>query len=202
MHTRRCWGAADRMDVAFVMLGVNDCSGVAIQPDSAREQSLDLLLAQCRTLVAAILDPECGYPGCRVVLALTPIGCNTPEAYAGGLEFMTRYEAAVRGLWERLLREFDGNPAHPRVRVAIAGLMADRDLGYSKAERRVDGEIRLVHNNAVHPNETGYRQSAAACYSTLRGWLADEPIGAAPREAVSRRIQSPDVDPTRNQEAR
>ncbi len=176
LAARRFWGGADRLDVVFVQLGVNDCMGVTIKPESQREPLLNAILADCKTLVAALLDPEHGYPDCRVILALPPIGCHSPETFLanyGPQAPMARYEAHVRSLWARLLREFDQSPRHPRVRIAVNGLVTDRDLGYPAEERTVDGRQRRVHVNAVHPNETGYRQGADAYYGALCGWLAD-----------------------------
>lgn len=171
MKEENYFGGEDRIDFAFIQLGVNDCMGVAIAPEGETEKRLDEIFENCRNLIRGIHDPVYGYPECRIILALTPIGCNTPETYKGVIK---RYESAVRSLWDRIIREFDNPSFRPLVRVSVNGLMTDRDEGFPKKEETIDGKTVLVHNNAVHPNEYGYRQCADAYYSVLRGWLADD----------------------------
>jgi len=169
MENYHFFGGADRIDFAFIQLGVNDCMGVAFAPEEETEKRLDEILLHCKNLVKGLQDPVSGYSGCRVIMALTPIGCNTPEAFKG--VSMMRYESAVHGLWERILREFDGSASWPLVRISINGLMTDRDNGFPKKET-TDGDKKIMlHSNAVHPGEVGYRQCAEAYYSVLRAWL-------------------------------
>jgi lysophospholipase L1-like esterase len=177
LHDHDRFDGADRIDYALIQLGVNDCMGVAMRAtDAQRCAALETILNQCRTLVRALQAPDTGYPDCRVILALTPIGCNSPAAYARSYGdkgvTMPVYEAAVRDLWAKLIREFDRSPRWPRVRLSINGLMTDRDRGYPKKEETIGGVPAGIHSNAVHPDAAGYRQCADAYYSVLRGWLA------------------------------
>ena len=179
------FGGEDRIDFAFIQLGVNDCMGVAMRKsEEQRRGQLDAILEQCRALVRGIQDPDAGYPDCRVVLALTPIGCNSPVAYersygAQGVT-MALYESAVRELWIRLIHEFDHSPEWPLVRISINGLMTDRDRSYPKKEEVINGVPNMVHCNAVHPGAAGYRQCADAFYSVLCGWLEEDYRKAKP----------------------
>ncbi len=179
LRDHRFFGGDDRIDFVLVQLGVNDCYGAARRTTEAeRSRALDSILEQCRTLVRALQDPERGYPDCRVILALTPIGCNSPaiydRTYGDQGVTMALYESTVRAFWAQLIREFDRSPAWPGVRLAINGLVTDRDLGYPKREETVDGVTAQVHSNAVHPNEHGYRQCAEAYHAALCGGLADQ----------------------------
>lgn len=166
------FGGEDRIDYAFIQLGVNDSMNLAIAEQEDTAKGIKKIFLHCKNLIRGLHDPGYGYPECRIILALTSIGCNTPETYKSAP--MERYEFIVRSLWDLIIKEFDGASEHPLVRVAINGLMIDRDKGFPKQAEQKGGKTIMVHNNAAHPNEFGYRQCAEAYYSVLRGWLAED----------------------------
>jgi lysophospholipase L1-like esterase len=153
-------------DVILFLLGTNDISGAARDPDNdkAVRATLDELFKNSDTLVKAFRKAA---PGARIGLCLNP-PCNAREtafvlAYKGGYSRWNWKRAQVL-LVHRQIREFSGREAEG-VFVVPTHLNLDPVAGFPEID-------------AVHPNADGYKQIAASLYSWLKNLPSEVPAPA------------------------
>lgn len=165
------FGGTDTIDFALIQLGINDIfSGVVTQGD------VDTVIQNAKDLLAGILNATYGYPACKIILALSPIGGDTQDGFAAnyGAFDVSQYERNMRLLWESMITNFDVGIYSAQVRLSINGLMVDRHYGYALTAENISARVTTqydAHTNGVHPAASGYYQCADAFYSSIRGWL-------------------------------
>lgn len=143
-------------DVILFLLGTNDISGAARDPDNdkAVRATLDDLFKNSDTLVRAFRKAA---PGARIGLCLTP-PCNARDAafdftYKGNYS-RWNWKRAQDLLVRRQIREFSGREAE-NVFLVPTHLNLDPVSGFPETD-------------SVHPNADGYKQIAASLYAWIR----------------------------------
>lgn len=162
------FGGSDTIDFAFIMLGINDVFGGV-----ATLASVTTVINYAKDLIDGILDATYGYPSCKIVLGLSPIGGNTRDGFANNYGSFNKetYERNMRLLWEQMILEFDAGAYSANVSLGIPGVMVDRLYGYSLSAEAISSRVATttdVHTNGVHPTASGYYQCADAFYNNFR----------------------------------
>lgn len=143
-------------DVILFLLGTNDISGAARDPDNDKtvRATLDELFKNSDTLVRAFRKAA---PGARIGLCLTPPPNAREAAFEANYKGdYTRWnwKRAQFLLVHRQIREFGGREAE-NVFAIPAHLNLDPAAGFPE-------------NDSVHPNADGYKQIAASLYAWIK----------------------------------
>jgi lysophospholipase L1-like esterase len=173
MSNNSNFGGTDTIDFVFIQMGINDIFGNTI----LNPAQINAIIDNAKALITAIHDPVRGYPSCKVIIGIPPIG-NDNDGFSESAYYYANYsyyayEVNMRSLWEALVKNFD-NDAFPNTRLSINGIMMDKDYAYGKVSEVVSARNDTVierYNNGVHPGLTGYYQIADAYYSVLRSLL-------------------------------
>jgi len=159
---------ASSLEYVIINLGINDV-GVSCVLQS--ESIINSIVDNFQNLIDTIQSATDGYPDCKILLALTPIGTNNNTAFAsnyGATRCRRIYETNLRTLHKALIAQFENTES---IWLTPAFWNVDRYWGYTyvnepECDRCVDNVE--VHNNGVHPNNTGYYQMADVFFSYLK----------------------------------
>lgn len=144
-------------DFVIVKLGINDCFGANPNDIEKMDQHIDGVFQHAETLIKALREAA---PKAELGICLTTPGNMRDGAFKANYE--DRYprwgwKRIQHRLVERQLKQFNGRETD-RIRVIPTELNLDPDAGYPT-------------DNAVHPNEVGYRQIAASIHAWLMSRL-------------------------------
>jgi len=160
-------GFTGNIDFCYIMLGIND-----------NKSNLPALIIQIKDFIDALLSVTYGFPACKIMLGLSPLGGDTLDGYAtnygAGIGWLS-YEKLLRDLYLLMIQEFDKAAYNANVSIVSSNLFVDRHYGYSLQSENISARMTTVqydaHINYVHPTTSGYEQIADAVYSHIRGLL-------------------------------
>jgi lysophospholipase L1-like esterase/enterochelin esterase-like enzyme len=157
----------EQPDVAFFLLGINDCFGANPDDLAAIDARIDAMLYQAETLLASFREAA---PTTDLAICIT----TPPNARESGFEtnYKGRYhrwgwKRIQHRLVERLLRHF-ATPSNQTDRLAKGGR-----IYIVPTHLNLDPIDGYPNNNGVHPNATGYQQLGASLYCWLN-WRMSE----------------------------
>lgn len=155
------------LDYVFIQLGTND----VYNEQPINDADIAQIIVEAEQLIDYILAD---FPSCRIILGFPP---KTPNnRYGWGTPYFTKesYDRAMHKFWTALITNFDEGTYSAQVRLAINGMMLDRDYGFPlttvNASARITSVQEVVSNDNVHPSTEGYKQMADAYYSAYRKW--------------------------------
>ncbi|MCA9075979.1 MAG: sulfatase-like hydrolase/transferase [Planctomycetaceae bacterium] len=141
-------------DTVFFLLGINDCFSVNPEDAAAIDERIDAVLSHADTLLTAFRQ---SVPEAELAV------CLPPPPNASQSAFEANYESNyTRWGWKRIQH---------RLVERMIDHFSDREDDHQflvPTELYIDPENGYPDNNAVHPNETGYRQLAASMYAWLK----------------------------------
>jgi lysophospholipase L1-like esterase len=151
--------AGQRPDVVTFLLGINDCFSANPEDRSALDMRIDAMFAQADALLAAFRRAA---PSADLAIGLTTPPNTRAAAFVAN--YKDRYprwgwKRIQHRLVEREIEHFGGREAE-RIFIVPTELGVDPVDGYPE-------------NNAVHPNEVGYRQIASTFYAWLK-WRMEQ----------------------------
>lgn len=136
-------------DYVVIRLGVND---MLHQSQYDPLTSLPVTMARAKQLIDGFLAYDASL---KIIIALPTIcensGTGWNTSYDESVYIQDRYIDYIHQLWDAYIDEFDAGVYDARVLVsAEEAVFLDRNDGYSKTAG--------VHDNGVHPDESGYNQ--------------------------------------------
>jgi lysophospholipase L1-like esterase len=158
------------LDYCIISLGINDVgAGGATEKTDAQ---ITTIVNNADSLVKSVRHATYGFPNCKIIVVLSPIGNIDYDAYStnyGALASPLIYEKNLRKLHKALSTKYLNTT---NTWVCPAYYNIDRTYGYyyittTKACARCTQTI-TTHTNGVHPTTTGYLQMADIIYSYLR----------------------------------
>lgn len=144
-------------DFVIFKLGINDCFGANPHELEKTDQQIDGVFQYAETLIQAFRKSA---PKAELGLCLTTPGNSRDAAFVAN--YQERYprwgwKRIQHRLVERQLKQFRGRE-NERIHIIPTELNLDPVAGYPE-------------DNAVHPNETGYKQIAASIHAWLMSRL-------------------------------
>lgn len=150
-----------RPDFVTILLGINDCFGANPEDVAKMDTSIDAMLSQADTLLAAFRDAA---PDADLGICLTP----PPNAREEG--FQANYKGKYhRWGWKRI--------QHRLVQREMSHFAGREGLHLVPVQLNLDPVDGYPTNNGVHPNEAGYKQIGVSIYSWLKARLETDPEG-------------------------
>jgi lysophospholipase L1-like esterase len=154
--TERCGGNVP--DFITVLLGINDCFKLKADQPTALDQGISEMLFQAENLIAEFRKAA---PDAVIGICLVPPPNERDGAFTANYKGQYprwNWRQIQHRIVERQQKHFFGREKE-NIEVVPVGFGLDTVNGYPEA-------------NAVHPNETGYRQLGAAVYGWLKHRLA------------------------------
>jgi lysophospholipase L1-like esterase len=148
-------------DVVFFLLGINDCFGAKPDDPAKMDATIDHVLKQADTLLAAFRK---ALPKADLAIGLTTPGNVRESAFEGdykGSYPQWGWKRIQHRLVQKELEHF-GERAKHRIFIVPTELELDTLDGYPE-------------NNSVHPNTVGYNQVGRSIYAWLKNHLAESP---------------------------
>lgn len=146
--------AGSAPDVVVFLLGINDCFGARPDDAKALDAHITGVLKEADTLLAEFHRAA---PNAELAVCLTTPPNVREEAFVAnykGNYHRSGWKRIQHRLVQRELAHFAGREKEG-IRIIPTNLNLDPVEGYPR-------------DNAVHPNETGYRQIAASVYAWLK----------------------------------
>lgn len=114
-------------------------------------------------------------PNCLFLLGLTTCGGNTEDGW--GESYGVSSSKSTRDLCYRLRKLYLSlQSTMPNIRIVPAAAEIDRYYGYGFSPRQISQrytETEQIHNNAVHPAESGYLQLGDCFFAAFVGALTE-----------------------------
>jgi lysophospholipase L1-like esterase len=167
-------GGATTIDYCFIQLGINDILGASAIKTGAEIITIKNKLT---TILDALVSVTYGYPSCKIIISLPPVGSLYKDGFAAAL-------AGSRDIFERNIRllnaayvtAYDAAAYDSDVTICPTFLWVDRKYGYNfttttRSQRVTDaGETvtYFVGSEYVHPKTSGRYQEADALYSHFK----------------------------------
>jgi len=161
--SERCGGRTP--DIITVLLGINDCFRLKAAQPTAMDQGITEMLLNAETLIAEFRKAA---PKATIGICLVPPPNDREGAFVANYKDQYprwNWKQIQHRIVERQLKHFSAREKE-NIEIIPVGLNLDTWNGYPEA-------------NAVHPNETGYRQIAAEIYAWMKYQLARREAGHA-----------------------
>lgn len=152
----RCGGRTP--DFITVLLGINDCFGLKADQPTAMDQGITGMFLNAETLITEFRNAS---PKAKIGICLVPPPNDREGAFVANYKDSYprwNWKQVQHRLVERQLKHFFARDTE-NIDLIPVGLNVDTWNGYPET-------------NAVHPNETGYRQIAASIYAWMKHQLA------------------------------
>ncbi len=146
-------------DFITVLLGINDCFALKADNPTALDQGITQMLLNAEELIAQFRKAA---PKATIGICLVPTPNDREDAFVANYKDKYprwNWKQVQHRVVQRQLRHFFDREKE-NLHVIPTGLNLDSWNGYPD-------------DNAVHPNEKGYRQIAASLYAWLKNKLAD-----------------------------
>ena len=127
-----------------------------------------------KQFVDKLLDPEVGFPNCKIGIGLCGPGAD--YSYAAGSS-MCIFRKSINTLNLALIKNFDEGKYHPNVTCFAHGLRTNRRLAYPYSNKPVTDrfeETSRTLTNSIHPSVRGYQAWADGYYCQIRAWLEED----------------------------
>ena len=136
-------------DIIRISLGINECAGLIPVATTINNTTtfIDYILSQTTAKIIIEMPTTCE---------------NTSAGWLANYGSTTNYEPyilLIRELNKQIWNKFKFGQYNARVDVGYGTLTIDRDNGYPKTLG--------VHNNGVHPNQTGYQELIKGTLNTI-----------------------------------
>ena len=139
-----------------------------------RDKKDALALDYAKQFVDKLLDPEVGFPNCKIGIGLCGPGAD--YSYAAGSS-MCIFRKSINTLNLALIKNFDEGKYHPNVTCFAHGLRTNRRLAYPYSNKPVTDrfeETSRTLTNSIHPSVRGYQAWADGYYCQIRAWLEED----------------------------
>lgn len=160
------------IDYFLIALGTNDVSqGSTLYRTEAEVQKF---VDYAKQFVDKLLDPEVGFPNCKIGIGLCGPGAD--YSYAAGSS-MCIFRKSINTLNLALIKNFDEGKYHPNVTCFAHGLRTNRRLAYPYSNKPVTDrfeETSRTLTNSIHPSVRGYQAWADGYYCQIRAWLEED----------------------------
>ena len=153
-------------DYVIIMLGINDCFGAPADDAVGTDARIDAMFEQANILLNAI---QTAAPATHLGLCLTTPPNSRQAAFEAN--YQDKYS---RWGWKRI--------QHRLVQRQLQFVAEKQDARISivPTELNLDPVGGYPDNNAVHPNQSGYKQIGASVYAWLKWRLTLDSIPPAP----------------------
>lgn len=153
--TEHCGSEAP--DYVVFLLGINDCFGASPDDRQAMDATIERMFEQAEILLS---DFRKAAPQAHFGICITPAANSRSEAFQAN--YQDRY---TRWGWKRI--------QHRLVQRQLEHFAdgQERNLSLIPTQINIDPVGGYPENNAVHPNEQGYRQIATSLYAWLKSQL-------------------------------
>lgn len=160
------------IDYFLIALGTNDVSqGSTLYRTEAQ---VEKFVDQAKQFVDALLDPETGYPDCKIGIGLCGPGSDYSYLVNSNMGIFRR---SINTLNLALIKAFDEGAYKPNVTCFAHGLRTDRRLAFPYTEKAVTdrfSETSRTLTNSIHPSVRGYQAWADGYYCQIRAWLEED----------------------------
>lgn len=160
------------IDYFLIALGTNDVSqGSTLYRTEADVQKF---VDYAKEFVDKLLDPEVGYPNCKVGIGLC--GPGSDYSYLAG-NSMGIFRKSINTLNLALIKAFDEGKYKANVTCFAHGLRTNRRLAYPYSDKPVTDrfeETSRTLTNSIHPSARGYQAWADGYYCQIRAWLEED----------------------------
>lgn len=162
----------DGIDYFLIALGTNDVSqGSTLYRTEAEVQKF---VDYAKQFVDKLLDPEVGFPNCKIGIGLCRPGAD--YSYAAGSS-MCIFRKSINTLNLALIKIFDEGKYHPNVTCFAHGLRTNRRLAFPYSNKPATDrfeETSRTLTNSIHPSVRGYQAWADGYYCQIRAWLEED----------------------------
>jgi lysophospholipase L1-like esterase len=166
MATKHASIASHGIDYVIIALGTNDVYSTAY----------DVIVANAKTLIDAILDETTGYPNAKIAVGLPSLGApfgstNNDTSFTNMYEFKRK----MKTLNKRLIAEFDNGAYKAGVTCMAHGAYIYGWESYKITDVALNDYCETTgrrFTDTIHPQEKGYRQWGYAFYCKIRAFLA------------------------------
>jgi len=142
----------ERPDYVTILLGINDCFGANPEDPAKRDATIDSMLANADTLLAAFREAA---PDAELGICLTPPPNSREEGFQAN--YQGKYH---RWGWKRI--------QHRLVQRELSHFADRQSVFIVPIELNLDPVDGYPTNNGVHPNASGYQQIGASIYAWLK----------------------------------
>lgn len=160
------------IDYFLIALGTNDVSQGGTLYN--KEADVAKFIGQAKQFVDALLNPETGYPNCRIGIGLCGPGAD--YSYLAG-NSMGIFRKSINTLNLALIKAFDEGAYRPNVTCFAHGLRTNRRLAFPYEDKPVTErytETSRTLTNSIHPSQRGYQAWADGYYCQIRAWLEED----------------------------
>lgn len=162
----------DGIDYFLIALGTNDVSqGSTLY---RTETDVQKFVDYAKQFVDKLLDPEVGFPNCRIGIGLCGPGAD--YSYLAGSS-MGIFRKSINTLNLALIKNFDEGKYHPNVTCFAHGLRTNRRLAFPYSNKPVTDRVEETSRtltNSIHPSVRGYQAWADGYYCQIRAWLEED----------------------------
>lgn len=154
----------ERPDFVTILLGINDCFGADPEDPAKMDTTIDSMLANADTLLAAFREAA---PDAELGICLTPPPNSREEGFQAN--YQGKYH---RWGWKRI--------QHRLVRRELSHFADRENVFIVPIELNLDPVDGYPVNNGVHPNASGYQQIGASIYAWLKMRLREQSKESSP----------------------
>lgn len=154
----------ERPDFVTILLGINDCFGADPEDPAKMDTTIDSMLANADTLLAAFREAA---PDAELGICLTPPPNSREEGFQAN--YQGKYH---RWGWKRI--------QHRLVQRELSHFADRENVFIVPIELNLDPVDGYPVNNGVHPNASGYRQVGASIYAWLKMRLREQSKESSP----------------------
>jgi len=154
----------DKIDAVAFQFGGND-----------HAVALDIMQGYIIDLYNAFISDN---PNCKFIIELPTVGGNTVNGagtnYGAGFS-VPQFKKDIYNI-NQLYLSLAVNATYPNIRICTAALEIDRYYGYNLVNRAISQRYSTnekVHNNFLHPGESGYGQISDAYFAAYIGVLTE-----------------------------
>ena len=164
-------GFAD-IDYFLVNLGTNHIT----QGKTAYTSTAQLLnvIESAKRFITHLLDPETGFPNCKVAIGLIPTGA---EYFFRAYWSSEVFKMSANTLNHAYLEAFDNGAWKQNVVAMALGSYLNRRYAFPHTEEPISSrfnETCITYTDHVHPDARGRRSLADAYYNQIRGWMTED----------------------------
>ena len=160
------------IDYFLIALGTNDVSqGSTLYRTEAQ---VEKFVDYAKQFVDALLDPETGYPDCKIGIGLCGPGSDYSYLVNSSMGI---FRKSINTLNLALIKTFDEGAYKPNVTCFAHGLRTDRRLAFPYTDQPVTdrfSETSRTLTNSIHPSVRGYQAWADGYYCQIRAWLEED----------------------------